>query len=272
MTEVSLAPPARDAGRRHGAFVRAIAVIMLVVGVGAAGCAGTDVKASYRPVLLPVRLEWGPGGVKVTGDATIATPIGIFSVGTEHTLLAKKQDALYVVFRDHRGALPGSSVQGTDHVYEVLSGGGQFTAVVNGTAVIQVADQEVLIDVTDGTLKVIEFKGAQAVIQERPSGVGVRWQEFWDDCFYTPMYLSRWAYDDSTMDKWLGLGFIWFLARLVLALLLGVVDLFLTVGCFLAGVVFLVFGPTGRNIAYGVEVLVLCFVLFGGWALFRVSG
>jgi hypothetical protein len=252
MAEMSIARPA---GGRRKALVHVVAAVMLALGVGAAGCSGADVKASYRPLFLPVKLEWGPGGPKVTGDATIATPIGIFSVGAEHAIWSKKQNALYVIFRNHHGVLPGSAVKGTDHVYEVMSGGGRFSAVVNGTAVIEVSDQEVLIDVTDGTIKVIEFKGAQAVMQERQGGVTQRWQEFWDDCFYTPMAMSRWAYDDSTMDQWFGLGFVWFLVRLALALFLGVIDLILTVGCFLAAVGFLVAGPTGRNIVYGVEAL-----------------
>ncbi|MGW0479976.1 hypothetical protein [Nonomuraea sp. NPDC003214] len=267
MAELSLARRARRPAVPRLAFARVVTVVLLVVGMGAAGCAGTDVKASYRPMFLPVKLEWGPGGVKVTGDASIATPIGVFSVGAEHSLVAKKQNALYVIFRDHDGVLPGSPVAGTDLVYEVLSGGGRFTAVVNGTAVIQVANQEVLIDVTDGTLKVIEFQGAQAIMQERPSGLAQRWREFWDGCLYTPMSLSRWAYDDSTIDQWFGLGFVLFLVRLALALVLGVADLVLTAGCFLAAVAFVVAGPTGRNIVYGVEVLLFLVLVFGARSL-----
>ncbi|MFI7448211.1 hypothetical protein ACIBQX_11995 [Nonomuraea sp. NPDC049714] len=259
MTHVPLA----GSVRRRKAILRVVTALMLLMGVGAAGCSSVDVKASYRPAFLPVKLEWGPDGmVKLTGDSSIVTPIGVFSLGTEHALSAKKPNVIYVIFRNANGVLPGSTVVGTDQVFEVMSGGGQFTAVVNGTAVIQVADQEVLIDVTDGSVRVIEFKAAQAVMQEQPSGIALRWQQFWDDCFYSPMALSRWAYDDSTMDKWFGLGFFWFLIRLVLALILGVVDLLLTAGCFLAAIGFLVAGTTGRNIVYGVEVLLFIILVF----------
>lgn len=242
-------------------FLRAVAAVALVMMVGVSGCAASEVKASYRPALLPVKLEWGNGDMNITGETSIVTPVGVFSVGLEHAVVAKKkEDALYVVFRNRDARLPGAPVAGVDHVYEVLSSGGRFVAVVNGTATIEISDQEVLIDVTDGALKVVEFKGAQAVVQEQQNGLVLRWQQFWDNCFYSPMTLSRWAYDDTTIDAWYGLGFLWFLIRLSFALVLGVVDLILTFGCFLAAVAFLVAGPTGRNIVYGIEALIVLFV------------
>ncbi|MDA0632448.1 hypothetical protein OUY22_03400 [Nonomuraea sp. MCN248] len=264
MTEAPHALTVHGLGRRSRTLFRAVAAVAVVMMLGGSGCAGSGVKASYRPALLPVKLEWGNGNINITGETSIVTPVGVFSVGLEHSVVAKKADALYVIFRNRHASLPGSSVAGVDHIYEVMSGGGRFVAVVNGTATIEISDQEVLIDVTDGALKVVEFKGAQAVVQEQQGGVALRWQQFWDDCFYSPMGLSRWAYDDSTIDSWYGLGFLWFLFRLFFALILGVVDLVLTVGCFLAAVGFLVAGQTGRNIVYGVEVLVFLFVLFAG--------
>ncbi|MFG1942603.1 hypothetical protein [Nonomuraea sp. NPDC048826] len=271
MTEALQAFRGRGPWLRSRTAFRAATALALVFMLGAAGCAGSGVKASYHPALLPVKLEWGNGAIKITGEKSIVTPIGVFAVGLEHPVVAKKENALYVIFRNRDASLPGSTVAGVDHVYEVLSGGGRFVAVVNGTATIEISKQEVLIDVTDGTLKVVEFKGAQAVVQEQPGGIGKRWQEFWDDCFYSPMALSRWAYDDSTMDRWYGLGFLWFLVRLILALVLGVVDLILTVGCFLAAVGYLVAGTTGRNIVYGVEALIGMLFVFVALAVAQDS-
>ncbi|WP_157547789.1 hypothetical protein [Nonomuraea candida] len=245
-------------------------VLLVTVVLATAGCAGTDVKASYHPAFLPVKIEWADGKVQLAGEASLVTPIGIFSIGAEYALPDKEADALYVIIRDARGSAGNPQIAGFDHIYKVKSGTGQFTAVVNGTAMIQVVDRQVLIDVTDGSVQSIEFKGAQPVVQERASTIGDRWQAYWDGSFYSPMALSRWAYDDSTMTSWFGLGFLWFLVRLAVAIVLGLVDLLLTVGCTLAAVAFVIFGPTGRNIAYGVEALAVLFFTWMAWAYFKL--
>ena len=55
-----------------------------------------------------------------------------------------------------------------------------------------------------------------------------RWHKGWDLSFYHPFSFSRWAYDDSTIGKWYGVGFVWFFLRLALALVLGLVDIALS--------------------------------------------
>jgi hypothetical protein len=54
------------------------------------------------------------------------------------------------------------------------------------------------------------------------------WSKGWEASLYKPFMLTRWAYDDSTIDKWCGLGFVWFLLRLALTLVLLLVDLVLS--------------------------------------------
>ncbi|MFB4281572.1 MULTISPECIES: hypothetical protein [unclassified Nonomuraea] len=276
MTGLASAPvaPATNARRRESNAVdrlRIFARVLLAAMVLAtAGCAGTNVKASYHPAFLPVKLEWANGEVKLAGETSLVTPIGVFSIGAEYSLPDKEADSLYVIIRDGLGSADHPEIAGFDHIYKVKSGSGQFTAVVNGTAVIQVVDRQVLIDVTDGSVQTIEFKGAQPVVQERGSTIGDRWQAYWDGSFYSPMALSRWAYDDSTMTSWFGLGFLWFLVRLALAIVLGLVDLLLTVGCTMAAAAFVLFGPTGRNIAYGVEALTFLICAWIAWAYFRL--
>ncbi|MFI9589878.1 hypothetical protein [Nonomuraea sp. NPDC052265] len=172
----------------------------------------------------------------------------------EYNLPEADDDAFSVVVRDARKSPDNPNVAGFDHIYKIDSGSGEFTAVVNGTAVIQVVRRQVLIDVTNGTVRTIEFKNAEATVKERSKGIGDRWQEYWDTSFYSPMALSRWSYDDSTMSGWFGLGFLRFLVRLALAIVLGVVDVVavvLVVGCTPAAVAYVLFGPTGRNIVYG---------------------
>jgi hypothetical protein len=253
-------------------FVRldiVVRVLLVAMVLTTAGCKGTEVKTSYHPAFLPVKLEWGPSGMKVTGESSLVTPIGIFSIGAEYSLPDKEADVLYVILRDNHPPPNSPDIAGLDRIYKVRSGEGRFTAVVNGTAVIQVVDRQVLIDVTNGNVQTIEFRGAEPAVQERTSTIGDRWQTFWDDSSYSPMSLSRWAYDDSTMTSWFGLGFVWFLVRLALAIVLGVIDLLLTVACTLAAVAFVFFGPTARNITYGVEALTFLIISGLAWAVFR---
>ncbi|MFD0689777.1 hypothetical protein [Actinomadura fibrosa] len=121
---------------------------------------------------------------------------------------------------------------------------------------------------TQAETKSIEFKPAQAAIQETSpnllSGAWKRWQRYWDDSFYSPLALSRWAYDDSTMGKWYGIGFIWFLVRLIIALFLSIFDIILILVCIVAAIFYVFFGTTGRNIAYGICSLLaglICYAL-----------
>ncbi|MEU7000645.1 hypothetical protein [Nonomuraea sp. NPDC046570] len=230
-------------------------LLLAVAILATAGCSSTEVKGTYRPAFLPVRLEWGPAGLKIAGEASLVTPVGVFSIGADYQLPDDGDDGIYVIVRNANEVPPGQSDVGFDHIYKLRSGSGEFTAVVNGTTTIQVVDRQVLIDVTEGDVRSIQFKQAEIAVQEHRPGFGERWQTYWDTSFYSPFSLSRWAYDDSTMSKWMGFGFLWFLVRLVVALILGVVDLLLTVACFLAAVAFVLFGPTGQNIVYGVEAI-----------------
>ncbi|MBB6349488.1 hypothetical protein FHU36_006033 [Nonomuraea muscovyensis] len=271
----SSSPSGSSAGRGAGVAgglrrLARVALATLAI-VASAGCAAGEAKGSYKPALLPVKLEWDSSGVKVTGESSLVTPIGVFSIGAAYSLAGTADDALYVIIRNARKSPADPSVAGFDHIYKVKSGTGEFTAVVNGTAVIQIVDRQVLIDVTHGTVRTVEFRGAEAAVQERAAGIDDRWRSHWETCFYSPMALSRWAYDDSTMGSLYGLGFAWFLARLALAIVLGLVDLLLVAATFLAAVAYMFFGPTARNIVYGVEALVFVFFAFAGWAGLRLD-
>ncbi|GAA2305436.1 hypothetical protein GCM10010149_64050 [Nonomuraea roseoviolacea subsp. roseoviolacea] len=253
----------RGMGGGWGRLARVICATVMIAAV--AGCSGSGLKASYKPVLLPVKLEVDRSGVQITGEQSLVTPLGVFSIGAAYSL-DDPDDALTVVIRDAGPNPDDPRVVGFDRIYRVRSGTGEFTAIVNGTATIQIADRRVLIDVTRGDVRTIEFRNAQATVQQGAPGVADRWQAFWDDCFYSPMALSRWAYDDSTMGDYYGLGFVWFLLRLLAAIVLGVVDLILVVATFLAAVAYTFLGQTARNIVYGVEALALAFLLLLGWA------
>jgi hypothetical protein len=73
----------------------------------------------------------------------------------------------------------------------------------------------------------------------------------------SPYALTRWAYDDSTIGKWYGIGFIWFLLRLTLAVICFLIDTVLSLGFLLGQLGFVCFGPTGRNVIYGLLILAI---------------
>ncbi|MEU7892342.1 hypothetical protein AB0B45_05685 [Nonomuraea sp. NPDC049152] len=234
-------------------FIRVLLVIAVLVGISA--CSDTEVKGSFRPAFLPVSLDWGPGGLKVSGQTSLVTPVGVFSIGAEYALPDKEDDALYVIVRNADEVPQGQIDVGFDHIYKVRAGSGEFTAVVNGTTKIQVVDRTVLIDVTRGEVRTIQFQPAEVTIREHVPGPLERWDAYWSGAFYSPFALSRWAYDDSTMSEWFGLGFVLFLIRLVMAIVLGVADVVLLVCCLVAAVAYVLVGQTATNIVYGLEVL-----------------
>ncbi len=72
---------------------------------------------------------------------------------------------------------------------------------------------------------------------------------------YHPFVLTSLAYDDSTINKWKGIGFLVFLIRLILAVIAFVVDIILTIVIGAGVLVGCLFGATVQNIFYGVLAL-----------------
>jgi hypothetical protein len=270
-----MTPRARHAGRSAGRI--ALAVVFL--GVLVAGCTGdagdagdADPQVRYKPPFLPVEFIIGPDGVDIEGDRTIVTPIGVFETGATYAL-SSRRDSIYVVIRG-APARNGGSASGTrtmtsrvDQVYQVRGGGDQFTAVVNGTSTIQVSGRKVLIDVTRGGVNRIQLRRAAVGAQQargEPTWLEVRaqrWGQHWRGSWYKPMMLSRWAYDDSTIGRWYGLGFVWFMVRFVAAIVLFLFDIVGTVVCVPAALSYVFFGATGRNIVYGIAAVFLLPIL-----------
>ncbi|WP_119663995.1 hypothetical protein [Micromonospora endophytica] len=230
-----------------------------------AGCdPEAEGKVRYKPVLLPVALTVGPDGVAVEGETSFITPIGEFSIGAEYSLPPRDGSTIYVLLRDRK-----QGKTGFDKVFRVQAGRDQLTVVVNGKTTIQVKDGQVLIDITGGAVKKIQFKPMEAGAKEGGDSflvrVGAKWSKGWEASLYKPFMLTRWAYDDSTIDKWCGLGFAWFLLRLALTLVLLLVDLVLSSIFLVAQIAYLIFDGTGRNVVWGVAIL-LMLVVGLGWA------
>lgn len=62
------------------------------------------------------------------------------------------------------------------------------------------------------------------------------------------------------MGKWYGIGFAIFLARLIVAIFLAVIDSLLVAAFFFAGLFYL-FSETARNIYYGLLVIAILLAL-----------
>lgn len=235
-----------------------LALVFLITIVCAA-CSENNpgIGVTYKPEFLPVHLSLNSSGVSIGGDSSLVTPIGTFSIGASYQLLPS-YNGIYVILRNRK--------TGFDQIFELRNAGDQFSAVVNGITTIDVSNGQILIDVTAGNIKEVAFKHVTSEIpkQSPPSwlhSITARWDAGWKQSWYKPFALTSWAYDDSTMGKWYGIGFVWFLIRLILAIVFFIIDAILSFGFLLGQIGFLLFGPTGRNVIYGILVLILIPVL-----------
>lgn len=144
------------ADNRHWSFrslrrgLPRLAAIALMVAV-CAGCGSqSETVGSYKPEFLPVALSISQSGISIEGTQSIVTPIGTFSIGALYELPPRDPSSIYVTLRDRR--------TGFDRIFEVRTGADQFMAVVNGTTGISIANGQVLIDITDGSIKQVSFK------------------------------------------------------------------------------------------------------------------
>jgi len=228
-----------------------IAVIMIpLLALLCSACGGSvNPTLSYKaPAFLPFSITIGKhdNNPTIEGHLSLITELGVFSIGGQYELPAPVSGTIRVILRNRR--------TGFDEIYQVRTGGDQFAAVVNGTTTISVSQDQVLIDITNGTIQKITFKQVNSQIAEaQSSSDGIsrvvrtpmnRWDTGWNRSWYKPFMLSRWAYDDSTITKWYGLGFVWFFLRLILACILGIFDVFLTIFFFIGQLAVLCFGPS----------------------------
>lgn len=244
---------------KQGLLAAVLVVILTFLNTACGGSVRPGLN--YQPVFLPVHLSVSSSGVAIGGDTSLVTPIGTFSIGASY-LLPRQNDGIYVILRNRK--------TGYDHIFDVRTGGDHLTAVINGRSIISVSGGQVLIDVTSGRIKKITFRQVRTAISEQSDpgiwhAVTGRWDTGWRQSWYKPFAMSRWAYSDSTIGEWFGVGFIWFLLRLLLAVVLGFIDLVLTIGFLLGQIAFLVFGPTGRDVVYGLIVLLFLGIVTAAW-------
>jgi hypothetical protein len=207
-------------------------------------------KASYKPPLIPAKLVFDNyGAISVEGELSFFTLVGEFSIGAEYSL-KREANRVLVIVRDSR-----KPPNGFDIIYRLNSDREEFVAVVNGTTLVQVLNRQVLIDVSSGSVKTIEFKYAENTIAQEHSAW---WKAF--PLGYYPFALVQWMYDDSCIGKWYGLGFLWFLLRFALSLIALFVDFILIFFLGIGVVLHSIFNETVRNIYFGFLGLLLLYI------------
>jgi hypothetical protein len=228
--------------------IAVIAVPLLALLCSACGGSVSPTLSYKAPAFLPFSINIGKhdNNPTIEGNVSWITELGTFSIGAQFELPPPVNDTIRVILRNRD--------TGFDQIYQVRTGGDQFAAVVNGSTTISVSQDQVLIDITDGTIQSITFKQVNNQIAEaQSSGNGIsrvvrtpmnRWDTGWNRSWYKPFMMSRWAYDDSTITKWYGIGFAWFILRLVLACFLGILDVLLTIFFFLGQLAVLCFGSS----------------------------
>jgi len=124
---------------------------------------------SYQPPFLPIKLTIdGSGNIKLSGDISFVTPIGVFSIGASIPLVDKDDDDLVLVLRN--------SQEKTDSVYRI-SDGEKATIIVDGRTAIIVGRDQVIIDVTNSEIVEIIAPGYVNEYQEIDESVDARISE-----------------------------------------------------------------------------------------------
>jgi hypothetical protein len=223
-------------------------IVAVLAGLLCSACGGTaSPNFSYKaPAFLPFHFSIGKqdDNPTVSGSFSWVNELGVFSIGGQYELPPAKPDTMRVILENRH--------TGFDKIYQVRTDGDQFAAVVNGTTTISVYQDEVTIDITSGSIRSISFKRVDNQVPEARNvtnpvskvvnTAASRWDSGWARSWYKPFMLSSWAYDDSTVTKWYGAGFILFLLRLVLACFLGIVDVVGTILFFIGQFFILCFG------------------------------
>lgn len=205
---------------------------------------------SYNPPFLPAKLVFREdGNISIVGDLSVLTPLGEFSIGAEYSL-RKDDNSTLIILRDQK-----KGKKGFDTIYRLYSDD-DFVAVIDGRTSIHVFDRQVLIDITSAHIQSIEFKRVEKTITEPPT----QFFKPFPLC-YQPFALSAWAYDDSTVSKWYGLGFLLFVVRLFIAIVLLIFDLIITIALGIGVLIDSTLGTTVRNIYYGLLSIVLLIIL-----------
>lgn len=127
-----------------------------------------DYGISWKPFFLPFEIKLGTNGISVSGETSIVTPIGNVGVWADvnvserpveiKSTVIEKTDLL-VIIRDIW------SNEG-DYLFKIENGA-NLTVVVDGRNEISIKEGKVIIDVSDGNIQSIKFKGETTYLDSR---------------------------------------------------------------------------------------------------------
>jgi WD40 repeat protein len=130
-------------------FVLLLGVLLSV------GCRVTPSgELGYKPPFLPVQFTIDTlGAISASGDASVTTPLGQFSIGGS-VALETDDESLLLIIRDRRHD-PGK----TDTVYRIPTNGAEVKVVLDGKTTVEVTSKRMVVDVTDGNVQAITVTG-----------------------------------------------------------------------------------------------------------------
>lgn len=107
---------------------------------------------SYKPPLLPIKISIdNKGNINVSGDMSVITPIGTFSIGANYTI-HNIPNTTIVILRDKN-----KSKDGIDEIFRIKNEGDTLTAILDGKTIVKISNNQILIDITDAKISSIEF-------------------------------------------------------------------------------------------------------------------
>ncbi len=136
-------------------MLRAITTFPLIIMLSFLSSCGAKAKVTYQPPFIPINFSIDTTGtISIQGYGSVETPVGTFSISTNvFTQVQPEENILILVIR-HKEY--GSIV---DTEYEIQTGQEDVKVVTNGTTTVEVTQQKIFIDASNGDIQTIEVKG-----------------------------------------------------------------------------------------------------------------
>lgn len=123
-------------------MARRVACILFLLSIlwTTAGCSGVFPHASYRSPILPICFTISPEDITISGESSLVTPIGTFSLGASYRVADVGDNDLVLILRNRSTR--------EEHVYRIREGR-NAQIVVDGHLIVEVSRNEVVVDITE---------------------------------------------------------------------------------------------------------------------------
>lgn len=139
-----------------------ITAVLAIAIVSISGCG--DQSISYKPTGFPFKVSVNTRGEVLFGaEASISTPIGTFSIEMAQTI-NPEEDILTLIVRDRRKA-----ADKVDAVYRIQMEDQNVIVTLDGRTTLEISKRLIVIDVTEGIARTIEFTKKNQNIVKTPS-------------------------------------------------------------------------------------------------------